>query len=93
MEAARASLQLHRPKPARNPNERNGDLASDGYHKYKEDVKLIKHLGLKAYRFSISWSRLVPDGRGAINQKGLQFYNNVINELVKEDELNAFVLV
>ncbi|GJM88380.1 hypothetical protein PR202_ga04437 [Eleusine coracana subsp. coracana] len=70
---------------ARNPNERSGDLASDGYHKYKEDVRLIKEIGLKAYRFSISWTRLIPNGRGALNPKGLQFYNNMINELVKED--------
>ncbi|GJN14172.1 hypothetical protein PR202_gb00961 [Eleusine coracana subsp. coracana] len=70
---------------ARNSNERSGDLASDGYHKYKEDVRLIKEIGLKAYRFSISWTRLIPNGRGALNPKGLQFYNNMINELVKED--------
>ncbi|XP_039838657.1 beta-glucosidase 20-like isoform X2 [Panicum virgatum] len=69
---------------ARNPNEHSGDIACDGYHKYKEDVKLIKDIGLTAYRFSISWSRLIPDGRGAINPKGLQFYNDMINELVKQ---------
>ncbi|RLN30577.1 beta-glucosidase 20-like isoform X1 [Panicum miliaceum] len=45
---------------ARNPNEDSGDFACDGYHKYKEDVKLIKDIGLTAYRFSISWSRLIP---------------------------------
>eukprot|EP00262_Sarcandra_glabra_P013079 TRINITY_DN353_c0_g1_i5.p1 TRINITY_DN353_c0_g1~~TRINITY_DN353_c0_g1_i5.p1 ORF type:complete len:392 (-),score=45.56 TRINITY_DN353_c0_g1_i5:184-1359(-) len=59
-----------------------GDIAADQYHKYKEDVKLMKELGLDAYRFSISWSRLIPDGRGAVNPKGLQYYNNLINELV-----------
>ncbi|CAD6272332.1 unnamed protein product [Miscanthus lutarioriparius] len=68
---------------ARNPNEHSGDFASDGYHKYKEDVKLMKDIGLKAYRFTISWSRLIPNGRGAVNPKGLQFYNDMINELVK----------
>nr|CAB3461697.1 unnamed protein product [Digitaria exilis] len=68
----------------RNPNERSGDISADGYHKYKEDVKLIKDIGLQVYRFSISWSRLIPNGRGALNPKGLQFYNDMINELVKE---------
>ncbi|XLT84249.1 hypothetical protein HN873_006002 [Arachis hypogaea] len=60
----------------------NGDVACDGYHKYKEDVKLMVETGLDAYRFSISWSRLIPNGRGPINPKGLQFYNNLINELI-----------
>ncbi|KAG6505132.1 beta-glucosidase 22-like [Zingiber officinale] len=59
------------------------DVASDGYHKYKEDVKLMAELGLDSYRFSISWSRLLPNGRGFVNPKGLQFYNNFIDELVK----------
>ncbi|XP_024027263.1 beta-glucosidase 3 [Morus notabilis] len=59
-----------------------GDIACDGYHKYKEDVKLMVETGLEAYRFSISWSRLIPNGRGPINPKGLQYYNNFINELV-----------
>ncbi|KAJ4969280.1 hypothetical protein NE237_015981 [Protea cynaroides] len=60
----------------------NGDIASDQYHKYKEDVKLMVDTGLEAYRFSISWSRLIPNGRGLVNPKGLQYYNNLISELV-----------
>ncbi|XP_044972907.1 beta-glucosidase 2-like [Hordeum vulgare subsp. vulgare] len=59
-----------------------GDVASDGYHKYMEDVKLMSETGLEAYRFSISWSRLIPNGRGAVNPKGLEYYNNIIDELV-----------
>ncbi|XP_077227217.1 beta-glucosidase 22-like [Tasmannia lanceolata] len=59
-----------------------GDIASDQYHKYKEDVKLMTDIGLDAYRFSISWSRLLPNGRGAINPKGLEYYNNLIDELI-----------
>ncbi|CAL5192323.1 unnamed protein product [Lathyrus oleraceus] len=59
----------------------DGDVACDGYHKYKEDVQLMANMGLDAYRFSISWSRLIPDGKGAINPKGLEYYNNLINEL------------
>ncbi|KAG5051898.1 hypothetical protein JHK87_004096 [Glycine soja] len=60
----------------------NGDVACDGYHKYKEDVQLMLETGLDAYRFSISWSRLLPNGRGPVNPKGLQYYNNLINELI-----------
>ncbi|XP_055962124.1 hydroxyisourate hydrolase-like isoform X3 [Mercurialis annua] len=59
-----------------------GDVAADGYHKYKEDVQLMVETGLDAYRFSISWPRLLPKGRGAVNPKGLQYYNNLINELI-----------
>ncbi|KAK7294714.1 hypothetical protein RJT34_17607 [Clitoria ternatea] len=60
----------------------DGDVASDQYHKYKEDVQLMANMGLEAYRFSISWSRLIPDGIGKVNPKGLQYYNNLINELI-----------
>ncbi|RLN28499.1 beta-glucosidase 22-like [Panicum miliaceum] len=65
------------------PDKSTGDLGADGYRKYKEDVKLMSDTGLEAYRFSISWSRLIPRGRGPINPKGLEYYNNLINELVK----------
>ncbi|KAF5180341.1 Beta-glucosidase [Thalictrum thalictroides] len=64
------------------PDHSTADIASDGYHKYKEDVKIMSDIGLEAYRFSISWSRLIPYGRGAINPKGLEYYNSLINELV-----------
>ncbi|PIA61394.1 hypothetical protein AQUCO_00300733v1 [Aquilegia coerulea] len=59
-----------------------GDKACDQYHKYKEDVQLMTETGLDAYRFSISWSRLIPNGRGPVNPQGLQYYNNLINELI-----------
>ncbi|EFH65682.1 predicted protein [Arabidopsis lyrata subsp. lyrata] len=59
-----------------------GNVACDQYHKYKEDVKLMADMGLEAYRFSISWSRLLPSGRGPINVKGLQYYNSLIDELI-----------
>jgi beta-glucosidase len=59
-----------------------GDVALDEYHRYKEDVKLMYEMGLDAYRFSISWPRLIPEGRGAINPKGVEYYNSLINELL-----------
>uniref|UniRef100_A0A0D3B2T2 thioglucosidase n=1 Tax=Brassica oleracea var. oleracea TaxID=109376 RepID=A0A0D3B2T2_BRAOL len=60
----------------------NGDIACDGYHKYKEDVQLMVETGLDAFKLSISWSRLIPNGRGPVNPKGLQFYKSFIQELV-----------
>lgn len=58
-------------------------VASDHYHRYKEDVKLFAELGLKAYRFSIAWTRIIPDGTGRVNEKGIEFYSNLIDELIK----------
>ncbi|KAH7676646.1 Beta-glucosidase protein [Dioscorea alata] len=66
------------------PDKSTGDIASDQYHKYKEDVKLMSDAGLEAYRFSISWSRLIPNGRGEVNPKGLNYYNNLINKLIEK---------
>ncbi len=59
-----------------------GDLADDHYHHYKEDVAMMKDLGLKSYRFSVSWSRLFPRGTGALNQKGMDFYSRLVDELL-----------
>lgn len=61
----------------------NGDVAVDHYHRYKEDIKLMAEMGLESYRFSISWPRIIPNGVGEVNQKGLDFYNNVIDECLK----------
>jgi beta-glucosidase len=60
----------------------NPSVASDHYHRYKEDVALMKRLGLGAYRFSVSWSRVIPEGVGAVNEKGLDFYDRLIDELI-----------
>ena len=60
-----------------------GDVACDHYHRYKEDIKLMKELGIKAYRLSISWTRIFPKGIGEINEKGVQFYSDLIDELLK----------
>ena len=60
-------------------------VASDFYHHVESDIALFKELGLKTYRFSLSWARIIPDGDGEINQAGIDFYNRVINELIKND--------
>jgi beta-glucosidase len=58
-----------------------GDIACDSYHRYREDVALMASLGLNAYRFSVSWPRVLPRGRGAVNQKGLDHYKALLDEL------------
>jgi beta-glucosidase len=58
-----------------------GDVACDHYRRYREDVQLMSELGLNAYRFSISWSRVFPEGRGRLNEKGLDFYRRLVDEL------------
>lgn len=58
-------------------------VASDHYHNYKEDVALMAEMGFKAYRFSIAWTRIIPNGTGEVNSKGIEFYHNLIDELIK----------
>jgi len=58
-------------------------IASDQYHHYKEDVKYMAEMGFKTYRFSISWSRLIPKGTGEVNSQGVDYYSNLINECLK----------
>ena len=62
-----------------------GDVACDHYRRYQEDVALMRELGLKAYRFSMSWSRVLPSGRGVVNAAGLDFYERLVDELLKND--------
>ena len=57
----------------------NGNIAADFYNRYKEDILLLKTLGIRHFRFSISWSRILPNGTGSINEAGIQFYHNVID--------------
>ena len=59
-----------------------GEVADDHYHRWKEDVALMKSLDVKAYRFSIAWSRILPTGRGAVNEAGIQFYDRLVDELL-----------
>ncbi|XP_020214401.2 beta-glucosidase 24 [Cajanus cajan] len=70
--------------PGKIKDRASGDVAVDSYHRYKEDVGIMKDMNLDAYRFSISWSRILPKGKlsGGINQEGVDYYNNLINELV-----------
>jgi beta-glucosidase len=60
----------------------NGDVADDHYHRYKQDVQLMRSLGVKSYRFSVAWPRVFPQGAGAPNPKGLDFYNRLVDELI-----------
>lgn len=63
----------------------NFNVASDHYHHYQEDVALMAEMGFKEYRFSIAWPRIIPEGDGVVNEKGISFYNNLIDELVKHN--------
>jgi beta-glucosidase len=59
-----------------------GDVACDHYRRYKEDVGLMRELGTNAYRFSVSWSRIFPEGTGSVNKKGIDFYSRLVDELL-----------
>jgi beta-glucosidase len=71
----------HTPGKVRNGD--TGDVACDHYHRWQEDVELMKQLGLQAYRFSISWSRVLPEGRGRVNEPGLDFYDSLVDRLLE----------
>ena len=70
-------------RPGKTLNNDTGDRACDHYHLYREDVALMKDLGLNSYRFSISWPRIFPEGGGRINLKGIDFYSRLTDELLK----------
>lgn len=71
--------------PGRIKNDDNGNTACNHYRLWKNDIALMKKIGINAYRFSISWARIMPEGTGKINPKGIEFYNNIINELLEND--------
>lgn len=71
-------------QPGNIANSSNGDIACDHYHRLSEDIGLIKDLGVQAYRFSIAWPRVQPDGKGAWNQQGLDFYSRMIDGLLQQ---------
>ncbi|MGA7243113.1 MAG: GH1 family beta-glucosidase [Terracidiphilus sp.] len=68
--------------PGKTHNGDTGDVADDSYHLYKQDVRLLKNLGVSSYRMSMSWSRVFPTGKGEVNPKGLDYYNRVVDELL-----------
>ena len=70
-------------EPSRIWGGHTGDMACDHYHRFREDVKLMKELGIQAYRFSISWARLFPNGIGEVNDAGVRFYSDLIDALLE----------
>ena len=73
----------HAPGGGHIANGDTGDVACDHYHRFAEDVALVADLGLNAYRFSISWSRILPVGRGAVNPRGVAFYDRLVDALLE----------
>lgn len=71
--------------PGRTANGETGDVACDHYRRYRDDVKLMREIGLRAYRFSIAWSRILPEGTGRVNQKGLDFYRSLVDALLENN--------
>jgi beta-glucosidase len=69
--------------PGTTTNGDTGDVACDHYHRYESDIALMREIGLKAYRLSIAWSRLFPEGRGQLNQRGLDFYSRLIDRVLE----------
>ena len=72
-------------QPGKVADASTGEVACDHYHRYKEDVGLIKSLGVDAYRFSIAWPRVLPEGRGKVNAAGLDFYDRLVDKLLEQD--------
>ena len=70
-------------EPDKIANGQTGDIACDHYHRLDEDVQLMKQLGVNTYRFSISWTRILPGGTGAVNLQGIAFYNRLIDRLLE----------
>jgi beta-glucosidase len=71
--------------PGRTLDGDTGDVACDHYHRWREDIAIMRDLGLQAYRFSIAWPRIMPMGRGRVNQAGLDFYSQLVDELLAND--------
>ena len=69
-------------RPGAIANGDTGAVACDHYHRYREDVALLKDLGVDSYRFSVSWPRILPDGRGRVEPRGLDFYDRLVDELL-----------
>jgi beta-glucosidase len=76
--------------PGKVRNGDSGEVACDFYHRYRDDVALMRELGLDAFRFSIAWPRVLPEGRGRVNEAGLDFYDRLVDELLSH-EIEPFV--
>jgi beta-glucosidase len=76
--------------PGKVHNADNGDIACDHYHLWENDIELMKTLGLKGYRFSVSWSRVLPEGKGKSNPKGIDFYSRLVDKLL-ENNIEPFI--
>jgi len=74
-------VMTHEPGKTKRGN--TGDITCDHYHRYREDVRLMAQLGVTGYRFSVSWSRVLPNGTGEVNRAGIDFYSNLIDELLQ----------
>jgi len=72
-------------KPGKIKPGHNGDVACDHYNRMQEDVRLMQQLGLNAYRFSVAWPRILPEGRGRVNEKGIDFYSRLVDELLQAE--------
>ena len=68
--------------PGKITNGDTGDIACDHYHRFGEDFALLKQIGIKAYRFSLSWPRIIPSGKGAVNWVGLDYYDRMVDSLL-----------
>lgn len=71
-------------RPGKIKTRENGDVACDFYHRYEQDIELMKKMGIPIFRFSLAWTRILPDGTGKVNQAGIDFYNKVIDKCIKE---------
>src|ERR1039457_2431447 len=69
--------------PGKIKNGETGDIACDHYHLYPQDIQLMQDMGLRNYRFSIAWPRILPTGRGQVNAAGLDFYERLVDALLK----------
>jgi beta-glucosidase len=69
--------------PAKIKDATHGDLACDHYHRYRDDIALMKSLNLNSYRFSVAWSRILPEGRGKVNEAGIDFYSRLVDGLLE----------
>jgi beta-glucosidase len=78
--------------PGKIRNGHHGDIACDHYHRYEEDIKILKKIGVNTYRYSISWPRIFPEGTGKPNPKGMDFYKRITNLLLESDIKPAITL-